>query len=305
MPAKKIATGSGPKRYNPTENWWRARLSETGQKVRRVICVQYLEDLEKDGHTYYDFLGWLDFLKVKAVCGPIHDRDTFTNTDVLDWCHRHIDPDTGDLDVKYCERDVDPDTGERTISRAPYVGKPKKPHFHFGLMLGTQYDAEYFSSLFQGFCHIRPSMWDKMEDYEGFVNYLAHLKSPEKAQYSPFDIVSFGGADLSCLTRSDEMETLEDWADVMRAIKAKRITTFHQCVDMAVASGDFATMRSVKANSALIAQYFNSRNNERYWRNKLKNDQELIDPELIGKIMELIEESKSKQVLECCKPSTN
>ena len=76
MPAKKIATGSGPKRYNPTENWWRARLSTTGAKVRRVICVEYLEDLERDGHTYYDFLGWLDFLKVKAVCSPIHDRDT-------------------------------------------------------------------------------------------------------------------------------------------------------------------------------------------------------------------------------------
>lgn len=292
MPAKKISTGSGPKRYNPTENWWRPRLSTTGQKVRRVICVEYLEDLEKDGHTYYDFLGWLDFLKVKAVCSPIHDRDTFTNTDVLDWCHRHIDPETGDLDERY-------------IDDAPYVGKPKKPHFHFGIMLGTQYEAEYFSGLFQGFCHIRPSMWDKMEDYEGFVLYLSHMKSPEKAQYSPYDVMSFGGADLSCMSKTDEMEGLEDWAAVMRAIRSKKISSFHQLIDMTVASGEFSTMRSVKANSALIAQYFNSRNTERYWRNKLKNDQELIDPELIGKIMELIEQSKANQVLECCTPSTN
>lgn len=279
MPAKKIATSSSANRFNPTADWWRPRLSVTGEKVRRVIAIIYLEDLERDGHTYYDLLGYIDARKIKAVVSPIHDRDTFSQTDVLDWCARHIDPETGDLDVQY-------------VDTAPYVGKPKKPHVHIGIMYSQQMKVDYYSELFRGFVHIRPSMWDRMEDYEAFVLYLAHLRSPEKAQYSPFNIHSFGGADLSVLSKQDTTEALSDWAELTRFAKKKKIGSFHKLVDEALESGDFGWMRCVKANSALFAQYFQSMNNERYWRRRVKEEGESIDPELLGKIIELIDESK-------------
>ena len=80
------------------EKWWlyKPRLSETGEKVRNVVCLIYLEDLEKVGKTYFDLLGYLDHIHVVAVCSPLHDRDTFSPEDVLDWCLRHIDSETGD-----------------------------------------------------------------------------------------------------------------------------------------------------------------------------------------------------------------
>ena len=92
----------------------RERLANTGEAVRNVICLIYMEDLLEAGKTYGDLLNYLDSLHCKAVCSPIHDRDHFTGQDVLDWCERHIDDQTGDLDVNY-------------VDSAPYVGKEKKP----------------------------------------------------------------------------------------------------------------------------------------------------------------------------------
>ena len=229
------------------EKWWlyKPRLSETGEKVRNVVCLIYLEDLEKVGKTYFDLLGYLDHIHVVAVCSPLHDRDTFSPEDVRDWCLRHIDSETGDLDTHY-------------LDSAPYVGKAKKPHVHVGIMLPSQKNAQQFSELMAGLLPIRPSMWEKMEDKRGFIRYLAHLDSPQKAQYSAFDIHGFGGVDLSCLLKTDEHEKVKIVTELHKFGKERKVQYFHQFVDDVFASGDMDYINCILGRGSFFAGYYNS-----------------------------------------------
>ena len=138
----------------------RKRLYQTGKKVRNSICLIYVEQLEKAGKTYGDLIAYLDSLHCKAVVSPIHDRDLFTSQDVFAWCERHIDPETGDVGTQY-------------LDDAPYVGKPKKPHIHLGILSKSQRNAQEWSEYMSGIVDIAPSMWEKMEDFEGFTRYCA------------------------------------------------------------------------------------------------------------------------------------
>lgn len=257
--------------YVYNEDWYLPRLSETGAKVRRAIAIVYIEDLEKAGKSYYDLLGFLDHLHIKAVVSPIHDMDVFSPEDVLDWCARHRDPETGDVDVKYCDYERDPSTGEvlkdpktgKPFSKAPYVGKPKKKHCHIGLLLTNQLDAYELSDLLKPVLYIRPSMWDKMQDYGPFLRYLAHLDSPQKAKYSPFDIVGFGGVDLSPLIKDDATAKLATFGEVLQVVQQKKIKYFHQLVNTAFRSGDLDMQNCVISKASLFANYYRSMAQER------------------------------------------
>lgn len=233
----------------------RPRLATTGESVRNVICLIYIEDLLAAGKTYGDLLAYLDSLHCKAVCSPIHDRDCFTAQDVLDWCERHIDDQTGDLDVNY-------------LDSAPYVGKSKKPHVHIGIMLPGKKRAEGFTELMAGLIYIRPTMWDKMEDYQGFCRYLAHLDSPQKAPYSALDIHGFGGVDLSCLLKQDEAEHISDMQRVHDVIVDKGIRWFHRLADEAFASDDLRLKSAVISGCAFWGSYMSSKNSERMYELK-------------------------------------
>lgn len=225
--------------------FYRKRLCDTKTKVRNVIFLVYVEDLEKAGKSYYDLLQFLDSKHMKAVVSPIHDRDHFTGQDVLDWCTNHIDPETGDL-------------SERYIDKAPYVGKSKKPHVHVGLVSKSQYDADGWSDFMSEFMYVRPSMFEKMWDYEGFTRYCAHLDSPDKAKYNAFDIVGIAGVDLSCLVKQDDGEKIVNLVELGNLAKQFKITTYHGLSDFVMESGDPDMIACFRSNSAHFAQYFRS-----------------------------------------------
>lgn len=221
------------------------RLYQTGKKVRRVIGLLYIEDMEAAGKSYYDLLGYLDHIHQPAIVSPIHDRDHFTAEDVFDWCERHIDPETGDLDTHY-------------LDSAPYVGKQKKPHIHLGLMSTTQYTAEEWTELMDGFMHIRPSIWEKMLDYDGFVKYCAHLDSPDKAKYNAFDIHSIAGASLTPLMKIDDGERITTIKEIYDYIEQEGITRFHVLFKRAMESGDVDWINIVTTRGQTFVSYFNS-----------------------------------------------
>lgn len=228
----------------------RKRLYQTGKKVRNVIGLIYVEDLHKVFKSYGDLIAYLDSMHCKAVVSPIHDRDMFTSQDVFDWCERHIDPETGDLDEHY-------------LDSAPYVGKPKKPHVHIGILSKSQRNAQEWSEFMSGLLELRPSVWEKMEDFEGFTRYCAHLDSPEKAQYSAFDIVGIAGADLSCLMKSDELERVNNLTDMMRVIRERNFKSFHALTNFCFESGDYDMISTLRASSGLLSAYFTSMRYER------------------------------------------
>lgn len=244
----------------------RLRLHASGRKVRNVIGLVYIEDLETWGVSYGDLLAYLDHLHVKAVVSPIHDRDHFTGQDVRDWCERHLDPETGDLDTHY-------------LDRAPYVGKSKKPHCHVGILLKYQKTAAEFSELFSGLCYIRPTIWEQMLDYEGFVRYLAHLDSPQKARYDPLGIHGFGGADLSPLLKEDKEQRVATTSQVWQLVRDNDIRYFHRLVDAAFASSDLDLKAAVMGNASLWASYMSSKGAERKARERKRAEKAKASPD--------------------------
>lgn len=58
-----------------------------------------------------------------------------------------------------------------------------------------------------------------VHDYRGYARYLCHLDSPDKAQYSPEDVLCFGGADWAAVALSEAervdavLDEIEDWID--------------------------------------------------------------------------------------------
>lgn len=229
---------------------YRKRLSATGEKVRNVIVLIYLEDLEDAGATYGDLLAYLDSLHMECCVSPIHDRDHFTGEDVRTWCEQRIDPETGDLDLKY-------------LDAAPYVGKKKKPHVHVLFKGPSQQNAFWWSELMSGLLDIRPTMWDKCFSVRGSMRYWAHMDSPEKAQYSPYDIHGFGGINMSPLIEQDATRGDELAGAVHDMITKHNCRYFHEVVDLAYEVGDSDLVNYLRGQGSFWNYYMTSRASKR------------------------------------------
>lgn len=71
-------------------------------------------------------------------------------------------------------------------------GEPKKPHRHVLLMFDTMKSLNQVQEIASSLNAPVPM---KMDSARGAARYLVHLDNPEKAQYSPDDVLEFGGAD--------------------------------------------------------------------------------------------------------------
>lgn len=235
-------------RYNFPK--YRKRISATGEKVRNVIVLIYIEDLEAAGTDYFGLLEYLASLHMECCCSPIHNRDKFTGEDVRTWCEQHIDSETGDLDVKY-------------VDNAPYVGKPKKPHVHVLFKGPSQQNAEWWSNLMAGLLEIRVTMWDKCLSVKGSIRYWCHMDDPNKAQYSKFDVMGFAGIDLSPLDRIDT-RSANQLADVVYdMIQDYNLMYFHELMDTAAKFGDEELMGYLRGSHALWKGYLGSKAQKR------------------------------------------
>ena len=78
------------------------------------------------------------------------------------------------------DKDINPD------------GETKKPHHHVMLMFDSVKTLEQATEVFAligGVGH------EIVQSARGYARYLCHLDNPEKAQYSPDNVVAYGGAD--------------------------------------------------------------------------------------------------------------
>lgn len=79
------------------------------------------------------------------------------------------------------DKDVNPD------------GTPKKPHWHVLMSFGSLKTAAQVAEVMKEFgCTLSP---ERVKNTRGYARYLCHMDNPEKAQYNPSDIKSFGGWD--------------------------------------------------------------------------------------------------------------
>lgn len=190
-----------------------------GYKGYNYDCIIYLEDLEdKMGMTYGSLLMHLDSLHVRCAVSPIHDMDEFTADDVWSWCESHIDPETGDLDVRY-------------VDDAPYVGKKKKPHVHLMFMNRSKKSVQEMHDILGLDC-VRMTMWERTEDPFAYMRYLAHLDSPDKYPYSVYDIHGFGGINLDTLVINDSKSHMHEITSlIVDLIQEENIMYFHVLVN--------------------------------------------------------------------------
>lgn len=240
--------------------YYRKRLATTGEKVRNVLCLLYVDDMRKAGKTYGDLLGYLDSLHIECAVSPVHDRDVFASEDVMDWCTQHIDPETGDLDTKY-------------LDNAPYVGKPKALHAHLLIKHSAQLTAQQYTEMFTGFMYIRPTLWDKCWKVSSSLRYFAHLDSPTKARYNAMDIHGFGGIDMSCLIKRDERSNVSTMCKVQKLIIENDIKYFCELVDYAHIVGDYDLLSYIRGSGAYYNYYLRSKlEREKDLRKKGKKD---------------------------------
>lgn len=188
-------------------------------KGYNFLLIVYMEDLEAVGCTYGDLLAFLDSLHVRCAVSPIHNKDVFTADDVWSWCERHIDPETGDLDVHY-------------LDDAPYVGKPKKDHAHLMFLMRSKKSVEEMSNLFS-LIEVRPTMWERCEDPFSSLRYFAHLDSPEKMPYSAYDIHGFGGINMDALLINDSKSRMHEITSlIMDLITQEKVCYFFHLVSL-------------------------------------------------------------------------
>lgn len=82
------------------------------------------------------------------------------------------------------------------------TGELKKPHRHVIAMwmnTTTRRNAQRFFEQFNG-----PKTIIRLESPRGMPRYLVHLDNPEKAQYSPEDVLAFNGADWQKIAIPDD-----------------------------------------------------------------------------------------------------
>lgn len=71
-------------------------------------------------------------------------------------------------------------------------GEPKKPHHHVMLMYDNVKTREQAQEVFDQIGGVGN---ETVQSIRGYARYLCHLDNPEKAQYSPDDVLAYGGAD--------------------------------------------------------------------------------------------------------------
>lgn len=71
-------------------------------------------------------------------------------------------------------------------------GETKKPHHHVMLMFDSVKTVEQAEEVFKQIGGVGREV---VQSARGYARYLCHLDNPEKHQYSPEDVISYGGAD--------------------------------------------------------------------------------------------------------------
>lgn len=236
-----------------------------GQLARNVTCVYFVEELEKYGKTYWDFLEYCDSLHFPVVVSPIHDEDEYTAQDVRDWINRHSDK----HHYSYITSDL-----EELEKVAPKVGDKKKAHIHFAIKLDGRHNGAFFSEQFEGFIPIPDTRWQRVISWDGTCRYFAHMDSPDKYQYSSMDIQAFGGADLSMLVNQDKVNRTKTLMFIKKEMYDHGFKYFHELDKWAYSTGDVDVINMVAGRSSYFASIFASVRHQRQDKRQERLDKE-------------------------------
>lgn len=135
-------------------------------------------------------------------------------------------------------------------------GEPKKPHKHILLMFGGVKSYEQVLEITEALNQPIPQ---RIHNAKALVRYMAHLDNPEKAQYSPSEIIAHGGVDLAELLRPSSSERYTMLRDMIDYIRSAGVTEFQDLMDYAAAEHFDDWFPLLCDNSAyVVGQYIKS-----------------------------------------------
>ena len=135
-------------------------------------------------------------------------------------------------------------------------GEPKKKHKHILLLFGGVKSYEQVKELTDKLGQPIPQ---RCHNAKAMVRYMAHMDNPEKAQYSPSDIIAHGGVDLAEMLRPSNSERYTLIRDMMDYLRSAAVTEFQDLMDYAAAEHFDDWFPLLCDNSAyVIGQYIKS-----------------------------------------------
>lgn len=111
-------------------------------------------------------------------------------------------------------------------------GEPKKKHKHILLMFGGVKSYEQVKEITDKLGQPIPQ---RIHNAKAMVRYMAHMDNPEKAQYSPSEIIAHGGVDLAELLRPSSSERYTLIKEMIDYIRSAGVVEFQDLMDYAAA----------------------------------------------------------------------
>lgn len=114
------------------------------------------------------------------------------------------------------------------------TGEQKKPHHHVMVFYQGPTSYNVVKRLTDGLNQPIPQA---VEQVRGYYRYLTHMDNPEKAQYSPSEIITLNGFDIGDYVDMTKSEVLKVCRALMDYIRENDIMEYADLMDMTMCEG--------------------------------------------------------------------
>lgn len=204
-------------------------------------------------------------MHVQAARSPLHKSDEYTLYDVDAWIRRCPEEHVRDWYAAHREDVTEEQVQALAALVADYVQVPrpgdvKKPHYHYMFAFRGPKTLNQVRSALGEFC---PSHIEKVEDKGGYMRYLCHLDSPDKARYSIEDVKLWGGMDSAPLYAISDSQRMDYTQAIIDHIYGHGVTSMNRLIRWARSEHDYqlfdTLMRRYGFFAALMSSYGNDR----------------------------------------------
>ena len=102
-------------------------------------------------------------------------------------------------------------------------GTAKKAHYHIAVLFDGKKSFEQVKEIAD---KVKAPIPKAVSSVKALTRYMAHMDNPEKAQYSPSEIVGHGGVDLAELLKPTASSRYEMIAEMIEYIEKESVTEF-------------------------------------------------------------------------------
>ena len=135
-------------------------------------------------------------------------------------------------------------------------GSPKFEHRHVMIRFSGKKSMEQVREIAHA-CGAVNDYVQVVKDWVGYARYLCHLDNPEKVQYSPEDVIEFGGEDWLETTQKVTDDQLTE-REIIRFAREQGITSYSKLVDYADETDNTRWYRVLSKRTVFFTGYLRS-----------------------------------------------